>query len=142
MKDLLFCFATTHTFALNYYQNLFSMKETEINCIQDLHPILQRIENLLAFIGKILSFVKQNIKITNNKVTKILLVSDSTLYRLRQTGSILYVYQKGKIIYNFDDILSAIESNKLISRKLSKQEMLKNMHNYREIYIFNIINKL
>ena len=109
------------------------MKTEDIKSLEDLSPILTRIECLLECITCYFSLVSENIVISNKEVIETLFVSESTLYRLRQCGGIHYTFQKGEIVYKFDDIQKVINSKILKSKKLSTQEMLENIYQFREM---------
>ena len=117
------------------------MKTIEIKSLEDLSPILSRIEYLLENIACYFSLVGENISISNKEVIETLFVSESTLYRLRQCGGIHYTFQKGEIVYKFDDIQKVINSKILKSKKLSTQEMLENIYQFREKTILKLIKR-
>lgn len=124
-----------------YSFNKTDMKTIEIKSLADLSPILSRIEYLLENIACYFSLVGENITMSNKEVIETLCVSTSTLYRLRQCGAIPYIFQKGEIVYKFDDILKAINCRTLKSKKLNTQEMLVLMYQFREKTIIKLIRK-
>lgn len=124
-----------------YSFNKTDMKTIEIKSLEDLSPILSRIEYLLENIACYFSLIGENISISNKEVIERLCVSESTLFRLRQAGTIPYTYQKGEIVYKFDDILKAINCRTLKSKKLNTQEMLVLMYQFREKTIIKLIRK-
>ena len=117
------------------------MKTEDIKSLEDLSPILTRIECLLECITCYFSLVSENIVISNKEVIETLFVSESTLYRLRQCGGIHYTFQKGEIVYKFDDIQKVINSKILKSKKLSTQKMLENIYQFREKTILKLIKR-
>lgn len=124
-----------------YSFNKTDMKTIEIKSLADLSPILSRIEYLLEDIACYFSLVGENITMSNKEVIERLCVSESTLFRLRQAGTIPYTYQKGEITYKVDDIQKVINSKILKSRKLSTQEMLAQLYCFRENSILELIKK-
>ena len=123
-----------------YSFNKTDMKTIEIKSLEDLSPILSRIEYLLENIACYFSLVGENITMSNKEVIETLCVSTSTLYR-RQCGAIPYIFQKGEIVYKFDDILKVINCRTLKSKKLNTQEMLVLMYQFREKTIIKLIRK-
>ena len=114
------------------------MTTIEIKSLADLRPILSRIEYLLEIIACYFSLIGENMSISNKEVIERLCVSESTLFRLRQAGTIPYTYQKGEITYKVDDIQKVINSKILKSRKLSTQEMLTQLYSLREKNILEL----
>ncbi len=116
----------------------FSERQGEhiVKLLRELMQQMLELHNIVKDLKVMRDALVENIQLDSFSLEQILEVSDSTLYRWRNSPppSCLpyYTRDNGSIYYNFDEVLKALRKGQLCARGFNRLRAIDNMIAYRD----------